>query len=74
MNEEELKNLLNDPKRILNLARVFHQLLHQIDKMEEEKAKAQPKPMGGQKAKIKDKLEVVLKDKDGNIKNQFKSN
>ena len=74
MNEKELKNLLDDPKRILNLARVFHQLLHQIDKMEEQKAKEQPKPMGGQKAQIKDKLEVVLKGKEGNVKAQFKSN
>ncbi len=72
MNEEELKNLLNDPKRILNLARVFHQLLHQIDKMEEEIAKSKPK--GIQKTKLKDKLEVVCKDKYGNIKNQFKTN
>jgi len=71
MNEEELKNLLKDPKRILNVARVFHQLLHQLDKMEEEKAKAKPK--GVQKTKLKDIVEVVCKDKDGNIKAQTKS-
>ena len=69
MNEEELKNLLKDPKRILNVARVFHQLLHQLDKMEEEKAK----PKGVQKTKLKDIVEVVCKDKDGNIKAQTKS-
>ena len=69
MNEKELKELLNDPKRILNVARVFHHLLHEYDKMEEEKAK----PKGTQKAQLKDRVEAVLKDKDGNIKAHIES-
>jgi len=73
MNDKELTNLLNDPRRILNLARVFHQLLHKLDKMEEEKAKAS-KPRGTQLTKLKDNLEVVCKDKNGKIKSQFKTN
>ena len=71
MNEEELRNLLNDPKRILNVARVFHHLLHEYDKMEEQKAKQEPK--GVQKTKLKDKVEVTCTDKDGNIKAHIES-
>ena len=71
MNDEELKQLLADPKRVLNIARVFHQLLHATDKMEEEKAKQQD-PKGVQRTHIKDKLEITCKDKDGNIKSELK--
>ena len=64
MNNEELKKVLEDPKRILNVARVFHGLLHTLDKMEEEKAN---KPgIAGEGSK--DTVEVVLKDKEGNVK------
>ena len=74
MNEDELRNLLKNPQRILNLARVFHHLLHQLDKMEEEQAKQiAGQNKGVQKAKMKDRLEVVCKDKDGNIKGEFKT-
>ena len=65
MNEEELKQLLEDPRRILNVARVFHRLLHELDKMEEEKATKKPGITG---AGCRDTVEVVCKDKDGNIK------
>ena len=70
MNEQELRELLNNPKRILNIARVFHTLLHEYDKMEEEKMN---KTKGVQKTQIKDKLEVTCKDKDGNIKVHIES-
>lgn len=73
MNENELKNLLNDPQRVLNIIRVFHQLLHQMDKMEEEKTKLQ-KPGSAQNTKLKDNLDIVVRDKDGNIKTRFNSN
>ena len=70
MNEQELRELLSNPKRILNVARVFHNLLHEYDKMEEEKMN---KTKGVQKTQIKDKLEVTCKDKDGNIKVHIES-
>jgi len=70
MNEQELRELLNNPKRILNIARVFHTLLHEYDKMEEEKMN---KTKGIQKTQIKDKLEVTCKDKDGNVKVHIES-
>jgi hypothetical protein len=66
MNNEELKKLLKEPQRILNIARVFHQLLHTIDKMEEEQVKGKTK--GIQQTKVKDMLDITCKDKDGNIK------
>lgn len=69
MNEQELRELLNNPKRILNIARVFHTLLHEYDKMEEKVNKTK----GIQKTQIKDKLEVTCKDKDGNIKVHIES-
>ena len=66
MNEKELRELLNDPKRILNVARVFHHLLHEYDKMEEQKAK--PKDKKAQQLGAKDTVEIVCKDKYGKIK------
>ena len=67
MDEAELRNLLNDPKRILNIARVFHHVLHELDKMEELKAKQRQNP-GVTSLGMSDKVEFVLKDKNGNIK------
>ena len=67
MNDKEVKELLKDPKRILNIARVFHQLLHSIDEMEKEQQK--PKPSRGiQMAQLGDTVEIVCKDKNGKIK------
>jgi len=68
MNEQELRELLDDPKRILNIARVFHHLLHEYDKMEEEKNKGK----GVQKSQLKDELEITCTDKDGKIKAHIK--
>ena len=73
MDEQELKKLLSDPKRILNIVRVFHSVLHQYDKMEElkEKQSAGNKP-GVVPMSMSDSLEITLKDKDGNIKTMKK--
>jgi len=71
MNEKELQQLLNDPKRILNIVRVFHHVLHEYDKMEELKAKQSIERKPGVVAMgVSDKLEITLKDKDGKIKAQ----
>ena len=72
MNDAELKNLLNDPKRILNIIRVFHNVLHEYDKMEELKAKQTMKKPGITPIAMSDKVEITLKDKNGNIKNTKK--
>jgi len=70
MNDDELKQLLKDPKRILNIVRVFHQVLHQYDKMEEQKAQQPQKNPGVTSMAISDTVELTLKDGDGNIKEQ----
>ena len=72
MNDDELKQLLKDPKRILNIVRVFHQVLHQYDKMEEQKANQTAKKPGVTPMAISDTVELTLKDRDGNIKNLHK--
>ena len=71
MDEKELRELLNDPKRIFNVARVFHHLLHELDKMEEQKAKQEPK--GIQTTSLGDRLEATCTDKDGNVKFHIES-
>ena len=72
MDEQELKQLLSDPKRILNIVRVFHSVLHQYDKMEELKAKQSRNKPGVTPMSMSDSLEITLKDKDGNIKTMKK--
>lgn len=37
MNDEEIKKILNDPKKLLDLFRLFHQLLHVYDAQEMKK-------------------------------------
>ena len=69
MNDEELQEVLRNPQRILNVARVFHQLLHHLDKMEEDEAKNK----GITKTKLSDILEVTCKDKDGKLKAHIES-
>lgn len=72
MNEKELQQLLNDPKRILNIVRVFHNVLHKLDEMEELKAKqTEGKKPGVTSMGVSDILEITLRDKDGNIKTQI---
>ena len=71
MQEVDIKKVLEDPQRIFNIARVFHQLLHALDKMEEEKIKEKTK--GAQQVGIGDSLEITCKDKEGNIKSHIES-
>jgi len=69
MDEQELKQLLNDPKRILNIVRVFHSVLHEYDKMEELKAKqAAGNKSGVAKMALSDTLEIIQKNKKGDVK------
>ena len=72
MNEQQLKQLLDDPKRILNIVRVFHSVLHEYDKMEELKAKqAGAKNPGVTSMGVSDTLEITYKDPEGSIKSQI---
>ena len=72
MNEQQLKQLLDDPKRILNIVRVFHSVLHEYDKMEELKAKqTSAQNLGVTSMGVSDTLEITHKDQEGSIKSQI---
>ena len=76
MNDEQVKEILEDPKKLLNLLRLFHQLIHLYDekelKKEMEKQKEKDKSGTNAHTGLGDTLSVVLKDKDGNIKQDIK--
>ena len=73
MEKKEISELAKDPKKILNLFRIFHQLLHVYDRqeMEKEMQKEKQKEKGREFAGLGDKISVVLRDKDGNIKQEI---
>ena len=47
MNEEEVKKILNDPKKLLDLFRLFHQLIHVYEAQEMQKKKPGTKEQVG---------------------------
>lgn len=62
LSEENLKEILNDPKKMLDLIRLFHSLLH-VYEIEELKNKNKIETLG-----VNDSVELILKDNNGNIK------
>ena len=76
MNDEQVKEILEDPKKLLNLLRLFHQLIHLYDEKELKKEMEKQKEKGGTNAQtgLGDTLSVVLKDKDGNVKQEINNN
>jgi hypothetical protein len=76
MNDEQVKEILEDPKKLLNLLRLFHQLIHLYDENELKKEMEKQKDKSGTNAQagLGDTLSVVLKDKDGNIKQEVNNN
>jgi hypothetical protein len=70
MNDGQIKEILEDPKKLLNLLRLFHQLIHLYDEkelrkeMEKEKEKQGTNAVAG----LGDTLSIILKDEKGNIK------
>jgi len=67
MNEQQVKEILADPKKMLNLLRLVHQLLHLYDE-KEMKEMIKSKPTGTEVTGLGDNLSIVLTDKDGKIK------
>ena len=66
MNEKDVKAILEDPKKLLNLLRLFHQLIHIYD-AEELKKEMENKGTNAH-AGLGDTLSIVLKDEKGNIR------
>jgi hypothetical protein len=73
MNDEQIKEILEDPKKLLDLLRLFHQLIHLYDEKELKKEMEKQKSGTNESAGLGDTLSVVLKDSKGNIKQNIKS-
>jgi hypothetical protein len=67
ISEGEIKAILNDPKRMLDLIRTFHNLLH-LYEIEQLKKNTRPNERLG----LSDSVELILKDSKGNIKEERK--
>jgi hypothetical protein len=71
MDDKEVKEILEDPKKLLNILRLFHQLLHVYDEKELRKEMEKRKSQGGgttESAGLGDEVSVVVTDAEGNIK------
>ncbi len=56
MNEEEIKQILNDPKKLLDLFRLFHQLIHVYEVQEMKRQK----PGTKEKVGLSDSVSIQL--------------
>ena len=74
MQDEKIEEIITDPQKMLNFVRIFHQLLHFYD--QKEMAKELEKQKDGTKsfAGLGDTVSLVLKDSNGKIKQEVKSN
>jgi len=68
MNDEQVKEILEDPQKLLNLLRLFHQLIHLYDDKELRKEIEKEKSGTNAQAGLGDTLSIVLKDNKGNIR------
>jgi len=68
MNDKDVNAILEDPQKLLNLLRLFHQLIHIYDKKEMEKEMEKENQGTKEKAGLGDTLSIVLKDQQGNIR------
>jgi hypothetical protein len=72
MNDEQIKEILEDPEKLLNLLRIFHQLIHLYDEKELRKEMEKEKSGTNAQTGLGDTLSIILKDKEGNIKKDIK--
>ena len=68
---KQIKEILDDPQKLLNILRLFHQLIHVYDQKEMEKEINKQKDGTKSYAGLADSLSVVLKDNKGNIKQEI---
>ncbi len=60
MNEKEAREILDDPKKLLDLFRLFHQLLH-VYEAQEMKKQLSKKPSGSQETVgLSDTVDIQL--------------
>lgn len=70
VSEAEIKAIINNPKRMLDLVRTFHSLLHLYE--QEQIKKSTQKPQSNENLGFRDSMELILKDNKGNIKEERK--
>ena len=68
MNDDDVKEILEDPKKLLNLLRLFHQLIHLYDEKELKKEIEKEKSGTNAQAGLGDTISVILKDSKGTVK------
>jgi hypothetical protein len=68
---KQVKEILEDPQKLLNLVRLFHQLIHIYDQKEMEKEIQRKKDGTKSQAGLGDTLNIILKDNKGNIKQEI---
>jgi hypothetical protein len=56
MNDQELKNILNDPRKLLDMIRIFHRLIHLYDNEELKKSGKKV----GERVGLSDECEIKL--------------
>ena len=71
MEEKQIKEILDDPQKLLNLLRLVHQLLHIYDQKEMEKEIQRQNDGTNAQTGLADSLSIILKDKMGNIKKEI---
>ncbi len=60
MNEEQAKEILKDPKKLLDMFRLFHQMIHIYEAQEMKKQMAAQKPGQQETMGLKDSLSIQL--------------
>lgn len=68
MEDNKIEEILDDPQKLLNLFRMFHQLIHIYDKKEMDKELERQKTGTKAIAGLADSVSILLKDSNGNIK------
>ena len=63
MNEEQLKEILDDPKKLLDVLRLFHQLIHLYDERELRKEMLKGKSGANETTGLGDTLSIAVNNK-----------
>ena len=64
MNEKEAKEILNNPKKLLDLFRLFHQLIHVYEAQEIKKQLSEKIPKPNESMGLSDSISIQLNQKE----------